>query len=189
MNCTVRLEPYLPVDDFPLVLKPAEPTVRGPAAGRVRIERRAPSHKRKRDDFSTDDDDGGSGDGKEVRRVAVRRPAPKAARSVPAKTSNQNHARAGSSSMENILSLDGQQRLTALAEMLGFMSSTILSMRSDVDFLVRAERAYGRQALLDEQRRERRVSHTQVEDDEEELEYVDEVSRPSEKSLGKRRAN
>ena len=91
--------------------------------------------------------------------------------------------------MENILSLDGQQRLTALAEMLGFMSSTILSMRSDVDFLVRAERAYGRQALLDEQRRERRVSHTQVEDDEEELEYVDEVSRPSEKSLGKRRAN
>ena len=91
--------------------------------------------------------------------------------------------------MENILSLDGQQRLTALAKMLGFMSSTILSMRSDVDFLVRAERAYGQQALLDEQRRERRVSHTQVEDDEEELEYVDEVSRPSKKSLGKRRAN
>ena len=172
-----------------MVLKPAEPTVRGPAAGRVRIERRAPSHKRKRDDFSTDDDDGGSGDGKEVRRVVVRRPAPKATRSVPAKTSNQNHARAGSSSMENILSLDGQQRLTALAEMLGFMSSTILSMRSDVDFLVRAERAYGRQALLDEQRRERRVSHTQVEDDKEELEYIDEVSRPSKKSLGKRRAN
>ena len=91
--------------------------------------------------------------------------------------------------MENILSLDGQQRLTALAEMLGFMSSTILSMQSDVDFLVRAEQAYGRQALLDEQRRERRVSHTLVEDDEEELEYIDEVSWPSEKSLGKRRAN
>ena len=91
--------------------------------------------------------------------------------------------------MENILSLDGQQRLTALAEMLGFMSSTILSMRSDVNFLVQAERAYGRQALLDEQRLERRVSHTLVEDDEEELEYINEVSRPSEKSLGKHRAN
>ena len=73
--------------------------------------------------------------------------------------------------------------------MLGFMSSTILSMRSDVDFLVQAERAYGRQALLDEQWCERRVSHTLVEDDEEELEYIDEVSRPSEKSLGKRCAN
>ena len=143
VNCTVWLEPYPPVDDFPLVLKPAEPTVRGPAAGRAKIERRSSSHKRKRDDFSTNDDDRGSGDGKEARRVVVCRPVPKATRSVPAKTLNQNHARAGLSSMENILSLDGQQRLTALAEMLGFMSLTILSMWSDVDFLIRAERAYG----------------------------------------------
>ena len=91
--------------------------------------------------------------------------------------------------MENILSLDGQQRLTALAEMLGFMSSTILSMWSDVDFLVWAERAYGQQVLLDEQWHECWVSHTIVKDDKEELEYIDEVSWPSKKLLGKRHAN
>ena len=62
-------------------------------------------------------------------------------------------------------------------------------MWSNVDFLVWAERAYGRQAFLDEQRREHQVFHTLVKDDEEELEYIDEVSRPSEKSLGKCRAN
>ena len=91
--------------------------------------------------------------------------------------------------MENILSLDGPQQLTALAKMLGFMSSTILSMQSDVNFLIWAEQAYGRQVLLDEQQCEHRVSHAIVEDDEEELEYIDEVSWPSEKSLGKCHAN
>ena len=141
------------------------------------------------DKFSTNNDDRGSGNGKEARKVIVHHPMPKTAHSGPAKSLNQSHAHGMLSSMENILSLDRPQQLTALAEMLSFMLPTILSMCSNIDFLIQAEQAYGWQVLLDKQQHEHQVSHTIVEDDEEELEYIDEVSQLSKKSIGKHCAN